>query len=118
MLFRSVDLVDIVLDELQPKHYKETEDPKLFNSVKTQRGPLNENWKEESIPIMCSYKLVQTSFEVWGLQTRVEDYTQKVMYKILDIRKGRFHQELYLLEICSGYSRCATFRTSASICMD
>jgi hypothetical protein len=75
---RTVDLVDIVCDEVQPKHYKESEDLKLFKSVKTERGPLRENWKEETEPIMCSYKLVQTSFEVWGLQTRVEDYAQKV----------------------------------------
>jgi hypothetical protein len=80
---RTVDLVDIVCDELQPKSYKETEDPKLFKSVKTERGPLGENWKDYCDPIMCSYKLVQTSFEVWGLQTRVEDYAQKAIRDVL-----------------------------------
>jgi hypothetical protein len=30
-------------------------------------------------PIMCSYKIVQVSFEVWGLQTRAEDLIQRVL---------------------------------------
>jgi hypothetical protein len=29
-------------------------------------------------PIMCAYKIVRVRFEVWGLQTRVEDFTQRV----------------------------------------
>jgi len=28
---------------------------------------------------MCSYKLVRVKFEVWGLQTRVEAYVQRVI---------------------------------------
>ena len=32
---------------------------------------------------MCSYKLVTVSFEVWGLQTRVEDYVQRVIREVL-----------------------------------
>lgn len=32
---------------------------------------------------MCSYKLVHASFEVWGFQTRVEDYIQKCIRDIL-----------------------------------
>lgn len=27
---------------------------------------------------MCSYKLVNVKFEVWGLQTRVEQFVHKV----------------------------------------
>lgn len=27
---------------------------------------------------MCSYKLVSVKFEVWGLQTRVEQFVHKV----------------------------------------
>ena len=30
-------------------------------------------------PMMCSYKLVEAYFEVWGLQTRVEGFIQKVL---------------------------------------
>lgn len=65
-------------DELSAKHYKEEEDPKFFQSKKTGRGPLVEGWRETTQPIMCSYKLVDASFEVWGMQTRVEDFIHKV----------------------------------------
>ena len=29
-------------------------------------------------PIMCAYKIVRVRFEVWGFQTRVEDFAQRV----------------------------------------
>lgn len=32
---------------------------------------------------MCSYKVVHASFEVWGFQTRVEDFIQKCIRDIL-----------------------------------
>lgn len=32
---------------------------------------------------MCSYKLVTVKFEVWGLQTRVEQFVHKVVRDIL-----------------------------------
>jgi len=34
-------------------------------------------------PIMCAYKIVRVRFEVWGLQTRVEDFTQRVSYLLI-----------------------------------
>jgi len=34
-------------------------------------------------PIMCAYKIVRVRFEVWGLQTRVEDFTQRVSYHLI-----------------------------------
>lgn len=34
-------------------------------------------------PIMCSYKLVTVKFEVWGLQTRVEQFVHKVIRDVL-----------------------------------
>lgn len=48
----------------------------------TGRGPLIEGWRDDQ-PIMCSYKLVNASFEVWGFQTRVEDFIQKCIRDIL-----------------------------------
>lgn len=42
------------------------------------RGPLPENWKNSVSPIMCSYKVVEASFEVWGIQSKAEEYIQKV----------------------------------------
>lgn len=78
---RSVDEVDIAFDELT-KHYKREEDPKFFQSIKTKRGPLIEGWRNDQ-PIMCSYKVVNASFEVWGFQTRVEDFIQRCIRDVL-----------------------------------
>ncbi|XP_050535707.1 cytoplasmic phosphatidylinositol transfer protein 1-like isoform X2 [Daktulosphaira vitifoliae] len=80
---RTVDFVDIAYDEVSSKHYKEDEDLKFFQSKKTLRGPLPENWRNSTTPIMCSYKVVEVSFEVWGIQTKVEDYIQRTIREIL-----------------------------------
>jgi hypothetical protein len=79
----TIDHVDIAFDEIQPKHFKEEEDPKKFKSVKTGRGPLIEGWRETDSPLMCSYKLVHASFEVWGFQTRVEDFIHRCIRDVL-----------------------------------
>ena len=31
------------------------------------------------MPVMCSYKVVKVKFEVWGMQGKVESFTQKVI---------------------------------------
>lgn len=81
---REVDMVDIAYDEVTPKHYKAEEDLKQWRSEKTGRGPLGPDWRNSSLkPMMCSYKLVSVSFEVWGLQTRVEDYVQRAIREVL-----------------------------------
>ncbi|XP_014674098.1 PREDICTED: cytoplasmic phosphatidylinositol transfer protein 1-like isoform X2 [Priapulus caudatus] len=54
-----------------------------FKSVKTNRGPLEDNWRETSNPIMCSYKAVEVKFEVWGLQTRVEGFVHRAVRDVL-----------------------------------
>lgn len=79
----TIDHIDIAFDEIQPKHFKEEEDPKLFRSNKTNRGPLVEGWRITDKPMMCSYKLVHASFEVWGFQTRVEDFIHKCIRDVL-----------------------------------
>ena len=38
--------------------------------------------QDTSKPVMCSYKGVRVSFEVWGLQSKVESYAHKVRIKI------------------------------------
>ncbi|XP_030067894.1 cytoplasmic phosphatidylinositol transfer protein 1 isoform X2 [Microcaecilia unicolor] len=58
-------------------------DLRYFCSMKMGRGPLREGWREHTRPIMCSYKLVNVKFEVWGLQTRVEQFVHKVIRDIL-----------------------------------
>lgn len=63
---------------------EKTTDPKKVTVKKTNppRGPLNEKWiqsaKETKIPVMCAYKIVRAKFEVWGFQSKVEAWTQKV----------------------------------------
>lgn len=80
---RIVDNLDIAYDEVSAKHYKEEEDLKFFQSTKTNRGPLVDGWRTNYQPIMCSYKLVNAYFEVFGLQTKVEDYIQSCIREVL-----------------------------------
>ncbi|GLD66095.1 cytoplasmic phosphatidylinositol transfer protein 1-like isoform X1 [Lates japonicus] len=79
----EVCFVDIVYDEIPERHYKESEDLRYFKSKKTNRGLLKEGWIDTQDPIMCSYKLVTVKFEVWGLQTRVEQFVHKVIRDVL-----------------------------------
>ncbi|EFO18609.2 phosphatidylinositol transfer protein [Loa loa] len=73
---RIVDVMDFVNDPLTSYDYVPEEDPKLYRSIKTGRGPLKEDWIEDCIkngkPIMCAYKLCKVEFRFWGLQTRAE----------------------------------------------
>uniref|UniRef100_A0A8C5H8T4 Cytoplasmic phosphatidylinositol transfer protein 1 n=1 Tax=Gouania willdenowi TaxID=441366 RepID=A0A8C5H8T4_GOUWI len=80
---REVCYVDIAYDEIPERYYKESEDLRYFKSEKTSRGKLQEGWRDTQNPIMCSYKLVTVKFEVWGLQTRVEQFVHKVVRDVL-----------------------------------
>ncbi|XP_048410787.1 cytoplasmic phosphatidylinositol transfer protein 1-like [Stegostoma tigrinum] len=82
---RDVCFIDIAYDEIPDRYYKDSEDLRYFKSEKTQRGMLKEGWRETQKPIMCSYKLVTVKFEVWGLQTRVEQFVLKVIRDVLMI---------------------------------
>lgn len=79
----AIDSIDIAYDEVTAKHYKEDEDPRFFKSVKTGRGPLTEGWRITDKPMMCSYKLVHSSFEVWGFQTKTEDFIHRCIRDVL-----------------------------------
>ncbi|XP_041720281.1 cytoplasmic phosphatidylinositol transfer protein 1-like isoform X1 [Coregonus clupeaformis] len=79
----EVCFVDIAYDEIPERYYKESEDLRYFKSEKTDRGVLQEGWIDSQEPIMCSYKLVTVKFEVWGLQTRVEQFVHKVIRDVL-----------------------------------
>ncbi|XP_023332650.1 cytoplasmic phosphatidylinositol transfer protein 1 [Eurytemora carolleeae] len=76
---RTIDHIDISLDECSAHHYKVEEDVKIFKSVKTGRGPLEEGWREDSKPIMCSYKLVEVKFDMmYLLQSKIEEFVHRV----------------------------------------
>ncbi|XP_073504670.1 cytoplasmic phosphatidylinositol transfer protein 1-like [Phyllobates terribilis] len=79
----EVTHLDIAYDDIPERYYKSTEDLRHFVSSKTERGPLKEGWRSHAQPIMCSYKLVNVKFEVWGLQTRVEQFVHKVIRDLL-----------------------------------
>ena len=56
-----VDVIDIVNDSLSGSDYEEEEDPSLYQSLKTGRGPLTRDWIQNPPDgvIMCSYKLIK-----------------------------------------------------------
>lgn len=68
-----VEFVDIVNDPF-PDKVRAEDDPRVFRSAKTGRGPLPPDWRESAEPIMTAYKLVRAEFRYWGLQTRIERF--------------------------------------------
>lgn len=86
------EIVNInISDPVPANEYKEDEDPCLFKSLKTGRGPLVGDWISTVQPMICCYKLVTVEFKVFGLQTRSENYL-KSMYKQLFTT---FHREIF-----------------------
>ncbi|XP_066538635.1 cytoplasmic phosphatidylinositol transfer protein 1b [Hoplias malabaricus] len=79
----SVCFLDILSDPIPEKHYKKTEDLSSWESKRTGRGPLVDGWRNSTRPIMCSYKRVQCSFEVYGFQGRTEEFIHKNIRDIL-----------------------------------
>ncbi|XP_036382374.1 membrane-associated phosphatidylinositol transfer protein 2-like isoform X4 [Megalops cyprinoides] len=92
---RSLDPIDIVKDPIPPHEYKAEEDPRLYKSVKTQRGPLSEDWIEEfnnnpgKMPIMCAYKLCKVEFRYWGMQSKIERFIHDVGLRKVMVRAHR-----------------------------
>eukprot|EP00061_Rhincodon_typus_P004885 g23664.t1 len=80
---RIVDVIDIVKDPIPQAEYKQEEDPRLYRSVKTGRGPLLDSWIEERQTgekpvIMCAYKLCKVEFRYWGMQAKIEQFIHDV----------------------------------------
>jgi len=78
---RTVDFIDIVEENVDPRYYKPEEDPNLFLSKKCGRGKLQKDWQKNTKPLMCIYKIAHVEFRVWGLQTKVESWIQKSMVR-------------------------------------
>ncbi|XP_036777920.1 membrane-associated phosphatidylinositol transfer protein 2 isoform X5 [Manis pentadactyla] len=89
----TIDLIDIVKDPVPPNEYKTEEDPKLFHSTKTQRGPLSDNWieehKQQVFPIMCAYKLCKVEFRYWGMQSKIERFIHDTGLRKVMVRAHR-----------------------------
>ncbi|XP_071754255.1 membrane-associated phosphatidylinositol transfer protein 2 isoform X3 [Centroberyx gerrardi] len=92
---RTVDPIDIVKDYIPPHEYLVEEDPKLYQSVKTKRGPLSEDWIEEinqnpgQNPVMCAYKLCKVEFRYWGMQSKIERFIHDVGLRKVMVRAHR-----------------------------
>ncbi|XP_077149308.1 membrane-associated phosphatidylinositol transfer protein 2 isoform X7 [Ranitomeya variabilis] len=90
-----LDPIDIVQDPIPPHEYKPEEDPKVYKSVKTKRGPLCEDWIEEHrnnlgrCPIMCAYKLCKVEFRYWGMQSKIERFIHDVGLRKVMVRAHR-----------------------------
>ncbi|XP_038200994.1 membrane-associated phosphatidylinositol transfer protein 2 isoform X10 [Arvicola amphibius] len=87
------DIIDIVKDPVPPNEYKTEEDPKLFHSIKTHRGPLSDNWiqeyKKRLLPIMCAYKLCKVEFRYWGMQSKIERFIHDTGLRRVMVRAHR-----------------------------
>uniref|UniRef100_A0A8C7Z619 Phosphatidylinositol transfer protein membrane associated 2 n=1 Tax=Oryzias sinensis TaxID=183150 RepID=A0A8C7Z619_9TELE len=92
---RVVDPIDIVKDYIPPHEYLVEEDPKLYQSVKTKRGPLSEDWIEDinqnpsQTAVMCAYKLCKVEFRYWGMQSKIERFIHDVGLRKVMVRAHR-----------------------------
>uniref|UniRef100_A0A8C8AC99 Phosphatidylinositol transfer protein membrane associated 1 n=1 Tax=Otus sunia TaxID=257818 RepID=A0A8C8AC99_9STRI len=88
---RILDTIDIVRDPISPGEYKPEEDPKLYHSAKTGRGPLGDDWLEVSAsgPLMCAYKLCKVEFRYWGMQSKIEQFIHDVGLRKVMLRAHR-----------------------------
>ncbi|CAL9708800.1 unnamed protein product [Knipowitschia caucasica] len=92
---RTIDPIDIVTDPIAAHEYKVEEDPRLYKSAKTQRGPLQDDWIEEcnnnpgSTPVMCAYKLCKVEFRYWGMQSKIERFIHDVGLRKVMVRAHR-----------------------------
>ncbi|TRY94012.1 hypothetical protein DNTS_032826, partial [Danionella cerebrum] len=93
---RDVDPIDIVKDLIAPHEYLVEEDPRLYRSTLTQRGPLSEDWIQEirnapeaSVPVMCAYKLCKVEFRYWGMQSKIERFIHDVGLRKVMVRAHR-----------------------------
>jgi len=87
---REVDFIDIASDKIEKKDYNKDEDPSLVRSVKAERGPLTEGWKDKQ-PLMCCYKLVTVEFKMFPIQGKVEKFLQTFERDLF----FKFHRQVY-----------------------
>jgi hypothetical protein len=76
---RSVEYIDIVNDPINPGEYKEEEDPLVFVSSKTNRGPLTTTWLDE-LKMNANVKQASTTINGKPIQ-----YVNKFLLLLLSI---------------------------------
>ncbi|XP_061416960.1 membrane-associated phosphatidylinositol transfer protein 2-like isoform X2 [Lethenteron reissneri] len=86
----SVDTIDIVRDPMAPHEYVVDEDPRVYRSERTGRGPLGDDWASlNPSPIMCAYKLCKVEFRYWGMQSKIERFIHDVGLRKVMVRAHR-----------------------------
>ena len=83
--------MDIVTDPISSGDYRREEDPRLFSSAKTGRGPLTDTWRQDyaralrqrsigasDMALMCAYKLCRVEFRYWGMQGKIERFIHDI----------------------------------------
>ncbi|CAH1186663.1 unnamed protein product [Phyllotreta striolata] len=100
---RIVDVIDVVKDQLYGTDYVRDEDPTVYISEKSGRGPLSPNWlddyweavkgKQQPLPngqaLMCAYKLCKVEFRYWGMQTKIERFIHDTALRRTMLRAHR-----------------------------
>ncbi|CAF1375393.1 unnamed protein product [Adineta steineri] len=90
---RVVEYLDIVSS--QPLADSPAENPTVFRSEKTGRGPLASDWFEQmkktarKDSIMCAYKLCRAEFRYWGMQSRCERFIHETALRKTILRAHR-----------------------------
>ncbi|CAI2186603.1 20410_t:CDS:2, partial [Funneliformis geosporum] len=84
-------IIDIANDCIDPKDYKKDQDPTLYHSEKTGRGPLKGDWINTVTPVMTCYKLVTVEFKWFGMQNKIESFIQSTMQSLFT----NFHRQLF-----------------------
>lgn len=100
----QVDVIDVVRDQLTGSDYVREEDPKIYISQKTSRGPLDDDWIQAYLDhrqlgapapppgdgtIMCAYKLCRVEFRYWGMQSKIEKFIHDVALRKTMLRAHR-----------------------------
>ncbi len=89
---REVVMIDIANDKVKDSDYDESTDPAKFKAKgKKPKGPLGENWIQQTNSVITVYKLVKCKFKWWGLQARVEQGIMDSDHRFFTI----FHRKIF-----------------------
>lgn len=71
---RKVETLDIARETKEVPMESVEENPTVFKSSKTGRGPLVQNFAASCVPVMTCYKVVTVQFKIFPVQSRVESW--------------------------------------------
>ncbi len=89
----------------------EKEDPTVYVSQKTGRGPISDDWidefssacegkeqpTEDGKAIMCAYKLCKVEFRYWGMQSKIERFIHDVALRKTMLKA---HSQAWTWQVC------------------